>query len=100
MTPPASTGEPDDLHLVEAARSGDRAAMDALLRRHYDRIAKLCRRLVNQPDDAADCTQEALIAVVRGLAGFDGRAAFSTWSHRVDDQRVPRSSPPDEAADR
>ena len=57
--------------------------MDALLRRHYDRLAQLCRRMVNQPDDAADCTQEALIAIARGLAGFDGRAAFSTWSHRV-----------------
>ncbi len=73
----------DDPALVAAARAGDRAAMDSLLRRHYDRIAKLCRRLVNHPDDSADCTQEALIAVVRGLPGFDGRSAFSTWSHRV-----------------
>ena len=33
--------------------------------------------------DAADATQEALLAVVRGLPRFDGRAAFSTWSYRV-----------------
>lgn len=33
--------------------------------------------------DAADCCQEALIAIVKGLGRYDGRAAFSTWSYRV-----------------
>lgn len=33
--------------------------------------------------DADDATQEALLAVVRGLAAFDGRSAFATWTHRV-----------------
>ena len=33
--------------------------------------------------DAADATQEALLAVVRGLGRFDGRSAFSTWVYRV-----------------
>lgn len=33
--------------------------------------------------DAQDATQEALIALVRGLPRFDGRARFTTWSYRV-----------------
>ena len=33
--------------------------------------------------DAADATQEAMISLVRGLAGFDGRSRFSTWSYRI-----------------
>jgi RNA polymerase sigma-70 factor (ECF subfamily) len=33
--------------------------------------------------DALDATQEALIAIVRGLARFDGRAQFGTWAYRV-----------------
>ena len=33
--------------------------------------------------DAADALQESMIAVVRGLAKFDGRSAFSTWAYRV-----------------
>jgi RNA polymerase sigma-70 factor (ECF subfamily) len=33
--------------------------------------------------DGADATQEALIAIVRGLPRFDGRARFSTWAHKV-----------------
>jgi RNA polymerase sigma-70 factor (ECF subfamily) len=68
---------------VEAARRGDRAALDALLRRHYDRLFALCRRMTGDPTDAADACQEALVAIVRGLPGFDGRSAFGTWAYRV-----------------
>ena len=54
-----------------------------MLRRHHDRIYALSRRLCGNDSDAADATQEALLAIVRGLHHFDGRAAFSTWSYRV-----------------
>ena len=72
-----------DTDLVTAAQSGDTEALDALLRRHYDRVYALCRRLAGNESDALDATQEALIAVVRGLPRFDGRAAFTTWMYRV-----------------
>jgi RNA polymerase sigma-70 factor (ECF subfamily) len=75
-------GDPDDA-LVSAARDGDRGALDALLRRHYDRLYAVCRRMAGNDADAADATQEALMAIVRGLARFDGRARFSTWSYRI-----------------
>lgn len=65
------------------AQGGDRAALDELLRRHYDRIYAICRRIAGNEADAADATQEALMAIVRGLPKFDNRAAFSTWSYRV-----------------
>ena len=68
---------------MAAARSGDRRALDALLRRHHDRLYALCRRLAGNEADAQDALQEALIAVVRGLDRFDGRAAFTTWAYRV-----------------
>ena len=58
-------------------------ALDVLLRRHHDRIFAVCRRLAGNDADANDATQEALIAIVRGLPRYDGRAAFSTWSYRV-----------------
>lgn len=68
---------------MAAARSGDRAALDALLRRHHDRLFALCRRLAGNDADAYDALQEALIAIARGLDRFDGRSLFSTWSYRV-----------------
>jgi RNA polymerase sigma-70 factor (ECF subfamily) len=73
----------DDGVLVAQARGGDRAALEQLLTRHYDRLAALAFRLLGDARDAEDATQEALLAVVRGLDRFDGRAAFSTWAYRI-----------------
>ncbi|MHB8670601.1 MAG: RNA polymerase sigma factor [Acidimicrobiales bacterium] len=79
----AGMTEPSDRELVAAAQAGDRGALDSLLGRHVDRLHHLCRRMTGNDADAADATQEALIAIVRGLPRFDGRAAFSTWAYRV-----------------
>ncbi len=68
---------------MQAARGGDRAALDALLRRHYDRLYALCRRMTGDAADGADACQEALIAIVRGLPRFDARSSFATWAYRV-----------------
>ena len=75
--------ESSDVSLARAAQRGDRDALEQLLRRHHDRIAALCRRMCGNDADAADATQEALIALVRGLDRFDGRSAFGTWAYRV-----------------
>ena len=73
----------DDAALVAAAQAGDRAALDALLRRHYDRVHAVCRRIAGGSRDADDAAQEAMISIVRALDRFDGRSAFSTWIYRI-----------------
>ena len=73
----------DEGEQIAAAQGGDRQALDQLLRAHHDRIAGLCRRMCLNQADADDATQEALIAIVRGLHRFDGRASFATWAYRV-----------------
>lgn len=75
--------ETSDADLVADAQAGDRDALDRLLRRHHDRIHALARRMTGNDADAADATQEALIAIVRGLPRFDQRASFGTWAYRV-----------------
>ena len=72
-----------DEDLVRAAQGGDRAALDQLLRRHYDRVYGVCRRIAGNEPDALDAAQEALLAVVRHIDRFDGTARFSTWLYRV-----------------
>jgi len=69
--------------LVTRARAGDERALETLLDRHADRIHAICRRVLGNPDDALDATQEALIAVARGVSKFDGRSTFTTWLYRV-----------------
>ncbi|MBX3284000.1 MAG: sigma-70 family RNA polymerase sigma factor [Acidimicrobiales bacterium] len=75
--------DPDEPRTVAAAQAGDRAALEALLRRHQPQIHAVCRRITGNDADALDATQEALIAIVRGLSRFDGRSRFSTWAYRV-----------------
>lgn len=80
---PATPLPTDERELIAAAQSGDSRALDRLLREHQPRIHAVCRRIAGNDADALDATQEALIAVVRGLPRFDGRARFSTWVYRV-----------------
>jgi RNA polymerase sigma-70 factor (ECF subfamily) len=78
---------PDDQHtdraLAAAAADGDRGAIDMLLARHLDRVHAVCRRILGNDQDALDATQDALIAIVRGIGSFDGRSRFTTWCYRV-----------------
>jgi RNA polymerase sigma-70 factor, ECF subfamily len=68
---------------VVRARHGDRVALERLLRNNYDRLFAVCRRLTGRDADAADATQETMIAVVRSLDRFDGRSRFATWAYRI-----------------
>jgi RNA polymerase sigma-70 factor (ECF subfamily) len=83
LAPPDPLQARDDTTLARLAAVGDRAALDVLLGRHVDRVHEICRRILGNPDDALDATQEALISVSRSIARFDGRAAFTTWLYRV-----------------
>jgi len=73
----------DDSGLVALACSGDRVALETLLRRHHARLYAVCRRITGSDADAADALQNALISVVGGLARFDGRSRFATWTYRI-----------------
>ena len=77
------TGGASDEALAAGANAGDRAALETLLARHLDRVHAICRRVTGHPEDALDATQEALIAITRGLHRYDGRARFTTWLYRV-----------------
>jgi RNA polymerase sigma-70 factor (ECF subfamily) len=72
-----------DAELADAARRGDRRALDALLERHAELVYRVCRRVLADPEDARDATQEALVAIARGIGRYDGRAQFTTWMYRV-----------------
>ena len=76
-------GDAADNALAGRAAAGDRGALDTLLERHVDRVHAVCRRVLGDPEDALDATQEALIAIARGIGRFDGRSAFTTWLYRV-----------------
>ena len=84
--PPAGTGlrspgvavDPDRA-LVEQAAGGDRAAFDALLRRHYERIHRVAWRMTGSGSDADDIAQDVCCTLVEKIDSFRGEAKFSTW---------------------
>jgi RNA polymerase sigma-70 factor (ECF subfamily) len=72
-----------DPSLVRAVQRGEKGAMDDLIRGTYTDVYALCRRLLGDPADAADATQEVYLRVVKSVLGFRGESAFGTWLHRV-----------------
>ena len=70
---------PDDRALVRAAKGGDLAAFEELVKRHERRIYGLARRMTGAEHEAQDVTQQTFLSAVKNLAGFREAAAFSTW---------------------
>ena len=68
---------------MRRAKRGDAAAIDSLLRAHYDMVRAVCHRIIINTSDAEDATQIALLSIVRALPSFDGRSKFSTWIYRI-----------------
>ncbi|WP_107847300.1 RNA polymerase sigma factor [Litoreibacter ponti] len=72
-----------DEALAQAASGGDAEAFGLLIRRHYDRLFRLCWRLCGHRADAEDLCHDILAALPAKLRGFRGDAAFTTWLYRV-----------------
>lgn len=80
---PSRVSEPndadDDRALVLRAQRGERAAFEALLRRHYERMHRVAWRLTGSRHDAEDVVQEVCCALVEKIGGFRHEARFTTW---------------------
>ena len=74
---------PTDQITIRRALKGDEAALRALWAQHAPRIDALVRRLVGDPDEAADVAQEVWIQIFRALPTYRGDSQFSTWAHRI-----------------
>jgi len=69
--------------LVKRAKAGDQDAFGELVRRNAERVGRLIARVVRRKVEAEDVVQMVFLEAYRSLPGFDGRARFSTWLHRI-----------------
>ncbi len=83
MTTATTAPDPPLETLVERAKTGDRAALEAVVGAIQDRVYNLAIRMLWHPTDAEDATQEILIRVITSLGSFQGESAFTTWVYRV-----------------
>jgi RNA polymerase sigma-70 factor, ECF subfamily len=69
--------------VIQRAREGDQTAFEYLYRLHSRRVYAVCLRMVADPTEAEDLTQEAFLLLFRKIHTFRGESAFSTWLHRL-----------------
>jgi len=72
-----------ELELVGRAAAGDEGAFRTLVERHGRMVFSLAYRITAERTSAEDVVQETFLRAYRALDRFDGRAAFSTWVHRI-----------------
>ena len=72
-----------DQLLVERAQRGDKRAFELLVEKYQRKLARLVSRLVRDPAEAEDVTQEAFVKAYRALPSFRGDSAFYTWLYRI-----------------
>lgn len=72
-----------DQQLVERAQRGDKRAFELLVEKYQRKLARLVSRLVRDPGEIEDVTQEAFIKAYRALPSFRGDSAFYTWLYRI-----------------
>jgi RNA polymerase sigma-70 factor, ECF subfamily len=73
----------DDSELVRRFQAGADQAFEVLMARHERRVYNLAFRMLGNPEDARDATQDAFLSCFRHLSAFRGDAAFGTWLHRI-----------------
>jgi len=72
-----------DLDQITRAAAGDAAAVRALVNRYSPGVLSLATRMLSDRGEAEDVTQETFIRAWKALPGWEPRAKFSTWLHRV-----------------
>ncbi|MFZ0690066.1 MAG: sigma-70 family RNA polymerase sigma factor [Acidobacteriaceae bacterium] len=74
---------PEEAAVVEQLKAGSEDAFAWLISRYQQPLYSLIYRILPNPGDAADITQEVFVKVFRGIAHFHGEASLRTWIYRI-----------------
>jgi RNA polymerase sigma-70 factor (ECF subfamily) len=74
---------PDEKHLIDLSRKGDKEAYRRLVEAYQDRLFGLVFSLVPNREQSEDLTQEIFVKAYFALASFEGQSAFYTWIYRI-----------------
>jgi RNA polymerase sigma-70 factor, ECF subfamily len=69
--------------LIARAQQGEQEAFETLFHRHKRQVYSLCLRVLGNPAEAEDLTQDAFLQVFRKIHTFRGESSFSTWLHML-----------------
>jgi len=68
---------------VNRARARDSVAFEILIRRHNQRLYRIVRSILRDPDEIEDVIQQSFLQAFLHLDQFGGAARWSTWVCRI-----------------
>lgn len=77
------TDHKPDLLLIERARAGDEAAIEALIRRYARRLFRVARSVIPDDERATAIVQEACVAAFGDLSRYEPAGKFAAWLTRL-----------------
>jgi len=69
--------------IIAELKAGSEDAYAWLIGEFHQPIYSLVYRMVSDPTDAADTTQEVFLKVFRGMKHFHGESSLKTWIYRI-----------------
>jgi RNA polymerase sigma-70 factor, ECF subfamily len=69
--------------VVAELKAGSEEAYAWLIGEFHQPIFSLVYRIVSDPSDAADTTQEVFLKIFRGMKHFHGESSLKTWMYRI-----------------
>ena len=73
----------EEASVVAELKAGSEEAYAWLIAHYHQPIYNLVYRVLNNPADAADTTQEVFLKVFRGMKRFHGESSLKTWMYRI-----------------
>ncbi len=74
---------PEEADVVAELKAGSEEAFAWLISTYHQPIYSVIARMLQNPADAADVTQDVFIKVFRGIGGFHGESSLKTWMYRI-----------------
>jgi RNA polymerase sigma-70 factor, ECF subfamily len=73
----------EEAAIVAELKAGSEAAYAWLIGEFQQPVYGLVYRIVNDPADASDTTQDVFLKVFRGMKQFHGESSLKTWIYRI-----------------
>lgn len=83
LTTPIDLPDTEDKELVLAFKRGEDGSYQAIYQRYSPRVSGICRRMLNQAQDAEEAQQETFMRVYTSLSKFNGRYQLGAWVSRI-----------------
>jgi RNA polymerase sigma-70 factor, ECF subfamily len=74
---------PEEAAIIAQLKAGSDEAFGWLISRYQQPLYSLIYRVLPNPGDAADITQEVFLKIFRGIGRFQGGASLRTWIYRI-----------------